>query len=73
MSREGRAGKLYEPLGGPPHVAKALGCRVVATARRESRLGELEELGCDLAIVDDGDPARKGQGCKWPWLPVSLI
>ncbi len=45
-------------------IAHALGCRVVATVRREERLARLLELGCDEAIVDDGELAAKGLGCN---------
>ncbi|OZG69196.1 zinc-binding dehydrogenase [Bifidobacterium eulemuris] len=35
-------------------IAKALGCRVIATTHRESKLELLRECGVDEAIVDDG-------------------
>ncbi|WP_432314466.1 zinc-binding dehydrogenase [Collinsella aerofaciens] len=44
-------------------IAKALGCRVIATAHREKRLSELTSLGCD-AIIDDGRLAEMRLGCN---------
>ena len=35
-------------------IAKALGCHVIATTHRESKLGLLRECGVDEAIVDNG-------------------
>lgn len=41
-------------------IAHALGCRTIATARHEEGLELLMSLGCDRALVDDGNLSEKG-------------
>ncbi len=43
-------------------IAKALGCTVVGTTHRESKLQLLTEAGCDEFILDDGDIRGKVSG-----------
>lgn len=43
-------------------LAKALGCSVVATTHRESKLKLLTEAGVDGAILDDGNISEKLRG-----------
>jgi NADPH:quinone reductase-like Zn-dependent oxidoreductase len=40
-------------------IAKALGCKVVATTHRESKLSLLEKTKSDINILDDGKVAEK--------------
>lgn len=42
-------------------VAKALGCNVVATTHRESKLNLLKEIGADICLVDGGQLAKNIQ------------
>lgn len=58
LVRGGTCGLGYAAL----QVAHALGCRTVATARREERFGALTAAGCDRPVVDDGRLAEKGLG-----------
>lgn len=58
LIRGGTCGLGYASL----QIAHALGCRVIATARRPERFGILEQLGCDQPIVDDGHLADKNLG-----------
>lgn len=43
-------------------IAKALGCEVIATTHRESKLSLLTECGADTALLDDGTLDRKVSG-----------
>ena len=58
LVRGGTCGLGYAAL----QIAHALGCRTVATARSEGRLGRLTELGCDLPVVDGGHLADSNLG-----------
>ena len=42
-------------------IAKALGCRVVATTHRESKIRLLEDLGVDDVVIDDGNSSLRGK------------
>lgn len=43
-------------------IAKALGCKVIATTHKESKLSLLQEQGVDMAVLDDGILAGKISG-----------
>lgn len=43
-------------------LAKALGCKIVATTHRESKLSLLEECGADAAVLDQGEMRGKVSG-----------
>ena len=43
-------------------LAKALGCRVIATTHRKSRLSLLKEVGADECVLDDGTVTGKVSG-----------
>ncbi len=43
-------------------LAKALGCRVIATTHRENKLGLLTDAGADEAVLDDGRITGKVSG-----------
>lgn len=43
-------------------IAKAVGCKVIATTHKDSKLPLLKEYGVDMAIVDDGTLTGKVQG-----------
>ncbi|MBQ9451814.1 MAG: zinc-binding dehydrogenase [Desulfovibrio sp.] len=43
-------------------LAKALGCKVTATTHRAARLAALEQMGADVALLDDGLLAGRVQG-----------
>lgn len=43
-------------------LAKAVGCEVVGTTHKESRLHLLEEAGADEALLDDGSLCKKVHG-----------
>ena len=43
-------------------LAKALGCKVIGTTHRESKLQLLTEAGCDECILDDGSLRGKVNG-----------
>ena len=43
-------------------IAKALGCRVIGTTHRESKINLLEEAGCDECVLDQGVITRKVSG-----------
>ncbi len=43
-------------------LAGALGCRVIGTTHRESKLALLEEAGADAAVLDDGKITGKVRG-----------
>lgn len=47
---------------GAIQLAKALGCRVIGTTHRESKIKLLEAAGCDECVMDDGSLKGKVSG-----------
>lgn len=42
-------------------LAKAVGCEVIGTTHRESKLQLLKDAGCDEWILDDGNHTLRGR------------